>query len=330
MAKLKLTCALTENPRTKPIADGHVQAEGITLEISSMHASEMFFRQLKYAEFDVSEMSCSSLSIATSQAQTQWVALPIFTSRQFFHTRVLVRTDRGIDKPADLAGKRFGVPEFQQTAAVWTRAALRSEYGVDPKTLHWYMERNPDQSHGGSTGFTPPPGIDLQYVPKEKNLGQMIVDGELDATRWIDARNLIDRSTTDPLSSPNVRYLFPDPDAEAKRYYEKTHIYPINHTVVVRRSIVEKYPWVVLNLYSMFVEAKAHSMRDLDTNLEPYFESGLLDGSAKKTLHTDVMPYGIKANRKILETITQSNYEDGLAKRVVGLDEMFSPNTLEF
>jgi 4,5-dihydroxyphthalate decarboxylase len=330
MAKLKLTCALTENPRTKPVADGHVHAEGIDLEISQMHASEMFFRQLKYAEFDVSEMSISSLSIATSQAQTQWVALPIFTSRQFFHTRVLVRTDRGIDKPADLAGKRFGVPEFQQTAAVWTRAALSSEYGVDPKSLHWYMERNPDQSHGGSTGFTPPPGIDLQYVPKEKNLGQMIIDGELDATRWIDARNLIDRSTVDPLSSPKVRYLFPDPDAEAKRYYDKTNIYPINHTVVVRRSIVEKYPWVVLNLYSMFVEAKGYSTRDLNTNLEPYFESGLLDGYAKKTLNKDVMPYGIKANRHILETITRSNVEVGLAKRQVGLDEMFSANTLEF
>ncbi len=121
-------------------------------------------------------------------------------------------------------------------------------------------------------------------MPKEKNLGQMIVDGELDATRWIDARNLIDRSTVDPLSSPNVRYLFPDPDGEAKRYYDKTNIYPINHTVVVRRSIVEKYPWVVLNLYTMFVEAMNYSARDLDTNLVPYYESGLLDDKAKKTV----------------------------------------------
>ena len=329
MAKLKLTCALSSNPRTQPIHDGRVKAEAIELETTALHPSEMFFRQLKYAEFDVSEMSCSSLSIATSQGPTQWVGIPVFTTRMFFHTHIMVRTDRGIDQPADLAGKRMGVPEFQQTAALWTRAALRSEYGVDARSMKWHMERNPDQSHGGATGFAPPAGIDLQYVPKEKNLGQMIIDGELDATRWIDARNLIDRSSVNPLTSPNVRYLFPDPAAEAARYFAKTNIYPINHCVVVRRSIVEKYPWVVLNLYSMFEAAKTYSYKALDTSLEPYFESGLLDGGAKSTLRTDLLPYGVKRNRHVLETITRSNFEDGLANRQVGLDELFSPNTMD-
>jgi 4,5-dihydroxyphthalate decarboxylase len=191
------------------------------------------------------------------------------------------------------------------------------------------MERNPDQSHGGATGFVPPPGIDLQYIPKTKDIGQMLIDGELDAGRWINAHNLIDRSNADPLSSPNVRYLFDPPEVEAKRYYAKTNIYPINHCVVVRRSIVEKYPWVVLNLYSMFETAKTYSYRALDTSLEPYFESGLLDGGAKSTLKTDLLPYGVKRNRHVLETITRSNLEDGLAKRQVGLEELFSPNTLD-
>ena len=329
MAKLKLTCALSSNPRTQAIIDGIVAPEAIELETTALHPSEMFFRQLKYAEFDVSEMSCSSLTIATSQAPTQWVGLPVFTTRRFFHTHVLVRTDRGIDKPADLAGKRVGVPEFQQTAALWTRAGLRSEYGVDPRSMQWYMERNPDQSHGGSTNFTPPAGIDLQYVPKDKNLGQMLIDGELDALlHWIDARNLIDRSVVDPRKDPNVRFLF-DAAAEAKRYYAKTNIYPINHCVVVRRSIVEQYPWVVLNLYNMFLAAKAEAARTFDVELEPYFESGLLGGDAKSTLGTDLMPYGVKRNRHVLETITRSNLEDGLAKRQVGLDEVFAPNTLD-
>jgi 4,5-dihydroxyphthalate decarboxylase len=329
MAKLKLTCALSANPRTKGIAEGQFAGEGIELEVTTLHPSEMFFRQLKYAEFDVSEMSCSSLSIMTAQGPTQWVGIPVFTSRQFFHTNLLIRTDRGIEKPQDLAGKRVGVAEFQQTASVWTRAALRSEFGVDPRSLHWYMERNPDQSHGGATGFVPPPGIDLQYIPKTKDIGQMLIDGELDAGRWINAHNLIDRSNADPLSSPNVRYLFDPPEVEAKRYYAKTNIYPINHCVVVRRSIVEKYPWVVLNLYSMFGEVKVRNARSLDATLEPYYESGLIDAAAKATLHKDVMPYGIKANRHVLETITQTNLDDGLVKRKVGLEEMFSPNTLD-
>ena len=329
MAKLKLTCALSSNPRTQAIVDGIVTPEAIELETIALHPSEMFFRQLKYSEFDVSEMSCSSLTIATSQAPTEWVGLPVFTSRRFFHTGVLVRTDRGIDTPADLAGKRVGVPEFQQTAALWTRSVLRSEYGVDPRTEHWYMERNPDQSHGGQTHFTPPPGIDLQYVPKDKNLGQMLIDGEVDAlSYWIDARNLVDRSIVDPRTSPNVRYLF-DRAGEAKRYYAKTNIYPINHCVVVRRSIVEKYPWVVLNLYNMFEAVKARNAHLLELALEPYFAAGLLAGDVGPAVRTDLLPYGVKRSRQVLETITKSVVDDGLAKRQVGLEELFAPNTLD-
>ena len=329
MPKLKLTCALSANPRTQPIIDRRITAEAIDLEPTALHPSEMFFRQLKYAEFDVSEMSCSSLTIATSQAPTQWVALPIFTTRRFFHTHVLVRKDRGIDKPADLAGKTVGVPEYQQTAALWTRAALRSEFGVDPRTQKWWMERNPDQSHGGQTNFAPPPGIELQYVPKDKNLGQMLIDGEVDALEhWIDARNLVDRSSVDPRKDPNVKFLF-DPAAEAKRYFAKTNIYPINHCVVVRRSIVEKYPWVVLNLFTMFESVKAYNAKQLEENLDSYFESGLVDRSVKETLHTDLLPYGIKRSRHVLETIAKSVVDDGLAKRQISLDEMFAPNTME-
>ena len=329
MAKLKLTCALSSNPRTQPIIDGIVSPEAIELETVALHPSEMFFRQLKYSEFDVSEMSCSSLTIATSQAQTEWVGLPVFTSRRFFHTGVLVRTDRGIEQPADLAGKRVGVPEFQQTAALWTRSVLRSEYGVDPRTERWWMERNPDKSHGGQTNFAPPPGIELQYVPPEKNLGQMLIDGELDAlSHWIDARNLVDRSHVDPRQSPNVRYLF-DRAAEAKRYYAKTHIYPINHCVVVRRSIVEQYPWVVLNIYNMFDAVKTYNARTLDLALEPYYDAGLLSSELGPQLQTDLLPYGVKRSRHVLETITQSVVDDGLAQRRVGLDEIFAPNTLD-
>ena len=329
MQKLKLTCALSSNPRTQAIVDGLVAPEAIELETTALHPSEMFFRQLKFAEFDVSEMSCSSLTIATAQGPTEWVGLPVFTSRRFFHTGVLVRTDRGIEKPADLAGKRVGVPEFQQTAALWTRAVLRSEFGVDPRTEHWYMERNPDQSHGGQTNFAPPPGIDLQYVPKDKNLGQMLIDGEVDAlSHWIDARNLVDRSIVDPRTSPNVRYLF-DPAAEARRYYAKTNVYPINHCVVVRRSIVEKYPWVVLNLYGMFEAVKARNARLLESSLEPYFDSGMLDRDTASLLHTDLLPYGVKRSRQALETIVQAVVDDGLAKRRVGLDELFAANTLD-
>jgi 4,5-dihydroxyphthalate decarboxylase len=330
MAKLTLSCALSENPRTEALIDGSIEPAGIALDVTPLFPAEMFVRQLKYAEFDVSEMSLSSLAIATSQGPTAWVGLPIFTSRRFFHTGIMVNAQSGITTPADLAGKKVGVPEFQQTAALWTRAVLRHEFGVDSRSMQWFMERGPDKSHGGQTNFAPPPGIELQYVPPDKNIGQMLVDGELDALiHFINTANLVDRSTIDPLTSPNVRRLF-DPLAEAHRYYAKTNIFPINHCVVIRRSIVEAQPWVVLNVYDAFVRAKQRIAHEVHADLEPYFDAGLLDAHAAAALHADPLAYGAKSARPALEMITQAVVDDGLAKRRVGLDELFSKNTLEF
>ena len=118
---LELSIALSDNHYTRPILQGRVGVQGAKLMPTSVHPSEMFWRQLKYADFDVSEMSLSSLFIANSKGDRRWVALPIYTSRTFFQTWILKRTDRGIDSPSDLKGKRVGVPEYQQTAALWSR-----------------------------------------------------------------------------------------------------------------------------------------------------------------------------------------------------------------
>ena len=157
----------------------------------------------------------------------------------------------------------------------------------------------------------------------------MLVRGELDALLgWIGTQNLVDRSTVDPRTDPMVRTLF-DPPAEAKRYYAKTKIYPINHCVVIRRSIVEQQPWVVQNIYAMFEAVKKRNAAALAGNVEPLYDTGLLDRQFEPALKTDVMPYGIKANRHVLETITRSVVEDGLAQRQVGLDELFAAETLD-
>lgn len=331
MSVLELSCALSENDRTRAILSGEIQPEAIKLNSKAMHPSEMFWRQLHHAEFDVSEMSISSFTIATSKGPTEWVGIPVFTARRFFHTHVLIRTDRGISKPADLAGKKVGVPEFQQTAALWTRGVLRDEFGLQPSSMEWFMERNPDQSHGGATGFDPAKmGIKLSYVPKETNLGEMLVAGKVDALmHYIAAQNLVDRSTVDPLTDKNVKHLFDPPSSEAHRYYQKTGIYPINHMMVVRRSIYEKHPWVVLNIFNAFRQAKEALMPELDMLLEPYYAVGTIDGAARKALHTDVMPYGVTSAKPVLETITRFVHEDGLTNRRVALDELFAKQTLD-
>jgi 4,5-dihydroxyphthalate decarboxylase len=326
---LELSAAFMPNDRTAPVLSGRVQPEGITLLTTPLHASEMFWRQLKFAEFDVSEMSVSSLVIATANGPTDWVALPIFSMRHFFHTTVLVRKGAGIEKPSDLKGKRLGVPEYQQTWAVWSRGIFADEFGVQPQDNIWYMERAPETSHGGATGFTAPPGVEFHYIPKTTNMGEMMVKGELDATiLYLTDKNLIDRSRIDLHQRSDITTLFPDPAAEAKRYYTKTGMYPINHTVVVRRTLLEKHPWVALNIYEAFMRAKELQRKERDARLEAHVTTGLLDEAAVATLKRDPMPYGVVAARRELETIARYDYEQGLAKRLVSLDELFAPSVM--
>jgi 4,5-dihydroxyphthalate decarboxylase len=249
--------------------------------------------------------------------------------REFFHTRILVRTDR-ISAPADLKGKRVGVPEYQQTAAIWGRGVLAHEFGVQPSDIEWFMERPPDKSHGGATGFAPPPGVKLNHIPPATNIGEMLVRGELDATLlYLTHANLVDRSRIDLSRHPDIRPLFADHAAEARRYYAKTGLYPINHTVVVRRSLVERHPWIALNLFSAFLAAKNQIAGHADEYLLPFFSVGLLGDDVKRALAADPMAYGIKAARPVLETIAAYVHEQGLSARRVQLDEIFAPSTLD-
>jgi len=330
METLTLSIALSDNERTRPIAQGRFQPQGVRLIPTVVHPSEMFWRQLKYGDFDISEMSLSSLFIATARGDRRWVALPIYTSRTFFHTNILVRTDRGIAVPADLRGKRVGVPEYQQTAALWSRGILEHEFGVSARDIEWFMERGPDKSHGGATGFSPPAGVRLNQIPPSTNIGQMLVDGELDATLlYLNNRNLVDRSTLDIDQIDVVKPLFRDKQAETRRYFAKTGIYPINHTVVIKRDLHERHPWLALNLFHAFVEAKKEVERETAETLKSYFDTGLIDPAGQEGLRADPKAYGMKASRKVIETISQYVHEQGLTERRVAVDELFAVSTME-
>jgi len=330
METLTLSIALSDNERTRPIAQGRFQPQGVRLIPTVVHPSEMFWRQLKYGDFDISEMSLSSLFIATARGDRRWVALPIYTSRTFFHTNILVRTDRGIAVPADLKGKRVGVPEYQQTAALWSRGILEHEFGVSARDIEWFMERGPDKSHGGATGFNPPPGVRLHQIPPHTNIGEMLVGGELDATLlYLNHRNLVDRSTLDLDRVDVIKPLFRDKQAETRRYFAKTGIYPINHTVVIRRELHERHPWLALNVFHAFVEAKKDVERMTAEAMKSYFDTGLIDPVGQKGLSADPKAYGMKASRGVIETIAQYVHEQGLSDRRVSVEELFAASTLE-
>jgi len=328
--ELTLSIALSDNERTRPIKRGLVRAQGVRLVPTIVHPSEMFWRQLKYADFDISEMSMSSLFIAVARGDRRWVALPIYTSRKFFHTQILVRKDRGIDTPADLRGKRVGVPEYQQTAALWSRGILEHEFDVAARDIEWFMERGPDKSHGGATGFKPPEGVRLTQIPPTSNIGEMLVNGTLDATLlYLTDRNLVDRSTLDLSQVEVIRPLFQDKRAEMARYFAKTGIYPINHVVVIKRELYEKHPWLALNLYHLFMDAKKHAEQEAAATLQSYFDTGLMDPACERGFKSDPKAYGMRASRPVIETIAQYVFEQGLTDRRVEIEELFAPSTLE-
>src|SRR5258708_7325202 len=194
-SRLEPSIALSDNERTRPLIEGRVVPQGIKLVPTMVHPSEMFWWQLRFAEFDVSEMSMSSLLISVSRGDTRWVAIPVFTMRKFFHTSIIVRTDSGIAAPADLRGKRIGVPEYQQTWAIWSRGILQHEFDVHARDIEWFMERNPDKSHGGATRLTAPSRLAVRQIPPTHHMGEKLLRRESGARdhRAIRARAGIER-----------------------------------------------------------------------------------------------------------------------------------------
>lgn len=330
MANIELSFCLTSNARTRPIIDGAVKIDGVEPTFTVLTPGEVFWRQLHFNEFDVSEMSLSSLLMVLASGDERWWALPIFTTRSFFHTEGIVREGAGINRPEDLPGKRMGVAEYQQTAALWSRGVLQHELGVDPRDLFWFMERTPERSHGGAVGFTPPPGIRLEYIPEDRTIATMLVAGELDAAmRNVARRSFVNRGDEDLRTKAGLRPLFPDPEAEGVRYFQKTGILPINHCMIVRRSLIEKHPWLALNLYLAFSEANERSQAAAKRAVEPYFLLGYLPASHKRAMDENPFPYGVQANRKTLEALAEYSHEQGLTPRRLGLDEIFAHSTLE-
>jgi len=330
MANLKLSLAITSNPRTWPIVDGRVKVDGIDFAKTVLGPAEMFWRQLSFAEFDVSEMSMSELMMITSRGDDRFVGIPVFTTRRFYHAGMLVRKAAKIAGPADLKGKRVGVPEYVQTAALWTRGVLESEFGIAPSDMTFFMERLPARSHAGAIGFKPPPGVTINQIPAENSIASMLLSGELDACMAYNrSPGLIDRSDVDLANHPDIRPLFPDPAAEGLRYLKKTGIYPINHGMVVKRAVYERHPWVVLNILKAFGEANDITDAERREHMAYHVETGLVPADYRKALAARIVQFGLKANRATLETAAKYSNQQGLTPRVMPLEELFAANALD-
>ena len=334
MPKLTLGFISAFNERVEPLMNGAVKAEGIELIPTYSHPAETFWRQLKFGEFEVAEMSMSSFLIAKSRG-ADMVALPVFPSRRLFQTELSYNIDSAISKPEDLVGKKLGVAEYQQTAALWIRGILEHDFGVSQYKVHWYMERSEEMSHGGATGFKPPAGISFNRIPANKSLVSTLLENELDvahvASPFVLQANTLDRSSriVGKNDWSKTRPLFADRMIEGERFFKKHGFLPVNHTYILRGDVYRKYPWVAFNLYSGFVKAKALAReRLLEVIPSALFFGAEYMTKTRQLIGDDPFPYGIKANQAMLDTITSYSHEQGLTPRQMKPEELFAEQTL--
>jgi len=319
MNKLRLTFACWEYDRTRALAEGSVRPDGIELTYLTLPVEETFFRMMRLREFDASEMSLSSYTASLNSPNPPFIAIPVFPSRFFRHSCIFISAKSGIRRPEDLKGKRVGVPEYQMTAPVWIRGILADEYGVKPTDVEWV------QGRADRIGHKLPDGVRLTMAPQSVELGDLLARGDIDF--MISANN--------PLSfrrgAPNVRRLFPNYAELEKDYYRRTKIYPIMHTVVIRRDIYDRDPWVALSLYKALVRAKHYSQQLMAETGSPKASFAWLQPlieEEQSIIGKDWYPYGIEANRESIEALLQYSHEQGLSRRRVKLDELFAPSTM--
>jgi len=325
MAKLNLSIAVRDYDRTRPLTDGDVRIDGVDPVFMALPPEEIFFRAFRRAEFDICELSMSSFTVKTSQGDCPYVGVPAFVSRTFRHTAIYVRTDR-IKKPADLKGKKIGVPEYQLTANVWARAILEDDHGVKPSDIHWLRGGLIEAGRLEKISITLPKDVKLDDVPPGRTLSGMLETGEIDGV--IAPRVPIPFERGDP----NVGWLFPDPVAAAKDYYKRTGIFPIMHLLGIRRELAEQHPWLPAAVFKAFELAKAVALEKLnDTSSTkvtlPFVEERLME--ARALMGEDFWPYGVEKNRTTLETFLRHHHSQGLSSRLVKVEELFHPGTLE-
>ena len=326
MANLQLSLACWDYDRTRALADGSVRPEGIDLIYQNLFVEETFFRMARFREFDAAEMSLSSYCVSLGKDDPAFIAIPVFPSRFFRHSCIFVSAKSGIREPKDLAGKRIGVPEYQMTAPVWIRGILQDEYGVDPASCEYWSGGEEETGRDEKLRIDLPPKFRLKPIGPTQTLSQMIADGALDAMHTA-------RTPSTFASRPGtVKRLFESYVEVEKAYYRKTKIFPIMHTVVIRRDVYEANRWVAQSLYKAFVHAQRRTYDQLQTTMAlatmlPWQIAQVEE--ARALMGDDWWAYGFAPNRHVLDTFLRYHHEQGLSKRRLKIEKLFAPETLE-
>ena len=326
MSKLRLSIGCWNYDRTRALMDGRIQPDGIDLNYLNMPVEETFFRMLRHKEFDVAEMSLSSYAVSLFSAARPFIAIPIFPSRFFRHSCIYVNAAAGIKQPIDLVGKRIGNPEYQMTAPAWIRGILQDEYAVPVDSVTYCTGGEEEPGRPEKLKLDLPPNIKVERIGQQQTLSSMLANGDIDALYT--ARMPSSFHT----SGGKVKRLFENYVDVEKAYFRKTRIFPIMHTVVIRREVYEQNRWVAQALYKAFCEAQAETYHDLTETaalktMLPWLTAHVEE--ARVEMGDDFWPYGLDKNRDALDTFLRYSYEQGLSKRKLNPEELFAPEALE-
>jgi len=326
MSKLRLTLACWDYDRARALSEGSVAPEGIDLNVLELPVEETFFRMLRNREFDAAEMSLSSYTVSLGREKPPFIAIPAFPSRLFRHNGIFISTRSGIREPKDLIGKRIGVPEYQLTAPVWQRGILQDEYGVDPASVEYFTGGEEDPGREEKVKLNLPAKIRVRAIGPTQTLSHMLAEGEIDA---ITAPRNPSTFTTRP---DRVKRLFENYVEVERAYFRKTKIFPIMHTVVLRRELYEAHPWIAQSLMKAFVEAKRRAQENLYVvaaikTMLPWQIAYVEE--TRRELGEDWWPYGFAENRHVLETFLRYHHEQGLSPKRLKPEDLFAPETFE-
>lgn len=322
--RLRLSLACEDYDRTRALGDGRVQASGIDLNILTMPVEEVFFRMLRYQEFDAAEMSLSAYVLSLAHPECPFVAIPVFPSRSFRHSAIYINVASGIMQPQDLVGRRIGLPTYEMTAAVWMRGILQEHHGVPTDSPSYVVGGLHDTERPQLAELNLPEQIRVGSLPPERTLAQSLLDGELDA--------IYSARPPRPYAEGDVRVrrLFEDYEPAEREYYTETRIFPVMHVIVLRREIYERDRWIARSLYDAFLTARARAYEALTQQGSlritlPWVAAHL--AATVNLMGTDFWSYGLDQNRHVFDTYLRYASEQGLNPADVNADELFVPET---
>jgi 4,5-dihydroxyphthalate decarboxylase len=326
MSRLPLTLGCWNYDRIRALADGSVRPDGIDLNVLEMPVEETFFRMLRYQEFDVAELSLSSYTMTRHRDPAPFVAIPVFPSRFFRHSSIFVSAKAGIGSPKDLIGKRVGCPEYQMTAPVWIRGILQDHYGVPVDSVTYVTGGEESPGRSEKLKLDLPPAIKVERIGAGQTLAQMLAAGEIDALYT--ART----PSTFRTQPDRVRRLFPDFLDVERAYFRTTGIFPIMHTIAIRRDVYAANRWVAQALTKAFGEAQRRTYEDLQESaalkaMLPWLTAQV--EAVRAEMGDDYWPYGLAKNRTALETFLRYHHEQGLSPRRLQPEDLFAPETLD-